>query len=115
MKYLTLVTINSTFNIMNANTWFLRLRGLLGRKLKENEGMLIEPCNSVHTLWMKYDLDVIYINKNNQIVKIIKKLKPWKLSVCGTAYKTLELPVGTADYIGLKVGDFLEFKKEEFK
>ena len=38
MKYLTLVTINSKFNIMYANTWFLRLRGLLGRNLKVNEG-----------------------------------------------------------------------------
>ncbi|MEL0656881.1 DUF192 domain-containing protein [Pseudoalteromonas issachenkonii] len=115
MKYLTLVTINSKFNIMYANTWFLRLRGLLGRNLKVNEGMLIEPCNSVHTMWMKYDLDIIYINKNNEIVKIIKKLKPWKLSVCTAAFKTLELPADTVDYIGLKVGDFLEFKKEEFK
>ena len=115
MKYLTLVIINSKFDIMHENTSFLRLRGLLGRNLKVNEGMLIEPCNSVHTMWMKYDLDIIYINKDNEIVKIIKKLKPWKLSVCTAAFKTLELPADTVDYIGLKVGDFLEFEKEEFK
>ncbi|XQF90274.1 DUF192 domain-containing protein [Pseudoalteromonas espejiana] len=76
MKYLTLLTTNSTFSIMYANTWLLRLRGLLGRELKINEGMLIEPCDSVHTMWMRYDLDIIYIDKNNQIVKIIQKLKP---------------------------------------
>jgi len=112
MKYLTLRTPNNKIDVMHANSWWLRLRGLLGRKLSADEAMLIEPCNSVHTFWMKYNLDIVYISSDNEIVKIITNMKPWSFSACRRANKTLELPANTANTINLKKGDKMKFEKE---
>ncbi|WP_024609560.1 DUF192 domain-containing protein [Pseudoalteromonas sp. TB64] len=111
MNKLTLIKNKNSFNIFHANTWLLRLRGLLGRKLNINEGMLIEPCNSIHTFWMQYDLDIVFLNKENKIIKIVENIKPWRLSACNKANKTLEFPSGTLSTSNFKEGDLLIFQK----
>ncbi|MCQ8876777.1 DUF192 domain-containing protein [Pseudoalteromonas shioyasakiensis] len=94
-------------NLFIANTWWLRLRGLLGRTLSENDGLLITPCNSVHMLGMRYAIDVIYLNKQNTIIKIVKNLRPWQFSACGKACKVIELSIKNGNTKTLKVGDNL--------
>lgn len=97
-------------NALIANTWWLRLRGLLGRKLEDQEGILITPCNSVHMVGMKYPIDIVYLNKENAIVKITENLRPWQFSACRQAHKVLELSTKNSETKTLKVGDTLRFE-----
>jgi uncharacterized protein len=92
-----------------ARSYFARMFGLMGRKtLAQGEALIIDPCSSVHTHWMRFAIDVIYVNKSNIIVGIDANLKPWRI---GKFYKhvqyVVELPAGTADNTGTLVGDRL--------
>ena len=93
-----------------ANTPLLRLRGLLGRSfLDQGEGLIIEPCSSIHTCFMRFPIDVLFLDNNNKIVLLANNLPPWRLF--GTLFKgkiALELPTGTVIKTETKVGDFIE-------
>lgn len=88
-----------------------RMRGLLNRSsLGKGEGLLIIPCNSIHSFFMKFNFDAVFLTKDNKVVHIIKNMKPWKLSpIIFSAYKTLELPSGVTDEAKLQINDILEF------
>ena len=95
-----------------ADNFFTRAKGLLGtRDLPEGHGLLIRPCNSVHMLGMSYAIDVVFLSKAMEIVRVIPELKPWRLSpVVKGAYQVLELPVGTISRHGLVPGNKLVVK-----
>ena len=95
-----------------ANNFFSRLKGLLGTKgLSKDEGIILDPCKSVHTFFMHYDLDVIFIDKNNTIVGFEPYLKPNRFSsYYGKAKKAIELPAGTIDEQTIALGQKLEFQ-----
>jgi uncharacterized membrane protein (UPF0127 family) len=77
-------------------------------KLVGAEGLLIDPCRSIHTCFMKYSLDIVFLSNENKIIKIIRHMKPWRLSwIYLSATKTLELPAGKLP-TDVKEGDFLE-------
>lgn len=80
-----------------ANPW-TRLRGLLARPPLAGdaaEGLLIEPCNSVHTFGMAYPIDLIFLDKNNCVVGLYESVAPWSFRVArGRARKTLEMMAG---------------------
>lgn len=101
---------NKQISVGLANTLWLRLKGLLGSKLENDKGLMIVPCNSVHTMWMAYAIDVVYLSQNDEVLKIITDLKPWRISGCKTAFKVLELNSGIAGELGLNVGDILIWK-----
>lgn len=89
-----------------ANTFFGRLKGLLGTKsLPYGAGLIIKPCYSIHTFGMAYSIDVLFVDKNNCILKIVANLKPGKTAACkGSAY-VVELPAGTVCKNNAAVGD----------
>jgi hypothetical protein len=98
-------------NILLAETFLSRLIGLMFKeKLVDADGLLIDPCRSIHTFFMKYSLDIVFLSEENKVIKIIRHMKPWRLSwIYFRAIKTLELPAGQLpSYI--KEGDFLEVK-----
>lgn len=80
-----------------ANTFFSRLFGLMGKKMfVKNCALLLSPCNSVHTFFMKFPIDVVYLDKDMNIVKVVKKMQPWKINFGGRRAKyVMELPAGT--------------------
>src|SRR5438876_6259023 len=84
------------------NPW-TRMRGLLGRKdLAPGRGLLIDPCSSVHMFFMRFPIDVVYLNKEDEVVRIATDLKPWRLSFGGKgAKRTIELPSGTLNRLGV--------------
>lgn len=92
-----------------ADNFILRLRGLMGRKrLPENTGLLLIPCNSVHMCFMRFAIDVVYLDKDYKILKIVKNLYPWiGLSMCRMAWATLELNAGEADRCDFEIGETL--------
>ncbi len=101
-------------NVQQTESWRERSRGLLGQPaLEKNEGLLITPCNSVHTFGMRYPLDIVYLDKKMRIVKINRSLSPWRLSISLRAAMVLELAAGRADELLLKFDDVLLWKSEE--
>lgn len=92
-----------------ANPW-TRLRGLLARKpLKPAaaEGLLIEPCSSVHTFWMNYPLDLVFLDRNNRVVGICENVAPWSARAARGARKTLELAAGSVGMFKPCIGEEL--------
>ncbi len=115
--------VNESNNKLLADRIFLadgfvaRFKGLMGReKLNPGEGMLLVPCNSVHTMFMRFSLDLVFLDKNNSVIKIKAELRPWKivLPVSG-AVKTLELPAGTIARSNTELGNILEIQMSEIK
>ena len=87
-----------------------RNKGLLGREqLAPGEGLWIIPCESVHTFWMKFPIDLIYLDRKNHIKKLRGSVPPWRLSACLSAHSVLELPAGTIRNTQTQPGDTLEF------
>lgn len=98
--------------VENANHFFRRFMGLMYRKsMADNHGLLLTPCNEIHTFGMKFDIDTITLSKDNMIVLIDSNIPPNKVrkKVKG-GYKVLELNSGMADKLGLNLGDVIEFK-----
>src|SRR5213079_245355 len=85
-----------------------RMRGLLGRDgLDPGEGMLINPAPSVMTFFMRFPIDVVFIDKARTIVKIVHSLRPWKTAGARGAAAALELSAGTAARLDLQEGTTL--------
>lgn len=93
-------------DVMVADSFFARLAGLMFRqKLPSATGLLLVPCNSVHMCFMRFTIDVVYIDKEYSIIKVVKNLKPWLgLSMCRQAWAALELNAGEAERCGCEVG-----------
>ena len=84
-------------NVRIADTYFTRLRGLLGKKkLERGEGLLLTQCSSVHCFFMKFTIDVVYLSKD-MVVLGTETIRPWRIGkwVRGTV-NTLELAEGAA-------------------
>jgi uncharacterized protein len=97
-------------SIDKADTSAARRTGLLKHTgLKEGEGLWIVPCESIHMFFMKFALDVIYIDRKLRVKKVVRNLKPWGMSICLSAHSVIELPVGTIDRTGTTKGDELRF------
>jgi uncharacterized membrane protein (UPF0127 family) len=95
-----------------ANTFWLRLRGLLGAApLQEGEGLILVGEKSIHTLFMAFPIDVVYVDKHYNIIRIDPNMAPYRLGafVSKSAY-ILEMPIGTIDRTSTQVGDQLEFE-----
>jgi uncharacterized protein len=88
-----------------AETMFTRLRGLLGRKgLAEGEGLLLRPASSIHTAFMRFAIDAVFIDRENRIVKVAAELRPWRMAACPGSRAVLELPAGEAARRGMRPG-----------
>jgi hypothetical protein len=92
-----------------ADTGQKRNKGLLGRKgLAEGEGLWIVPCESVHTFFMQFPIDLVYLDRKYRVKKVRHSVGPWRLSVCMSAHSILELPSGTIRKTQTQRGDTLE-------
>jgi uncharacterized protein len=91
-----------------------RRTGLLGHDSLENgEGLWIAPCEGVHTIGMKFPIDVLFLDRKRKVLKIRKDMKQWRMAACFRAHSVLELPAGIAEATGTSVGDQLEFEKHD--
>jgi uncharacterized membrane protein (UPF0127 family) len=87
-----------------------RNKGLLGREsLSPGEGLWIIPCEAVHTFWMQFPIDLVYLDSKKRIRKLRSDVRPWRLSTCLSAHSVLELPSGTIQNTRTEAGDTLEF------
>ncbi len=72
-------------------------------------GLWIVPCESVHTFFMRFAIDLVYLDRKNKVKKVRSAVGPWRVSACLTAHSVLELPAGTIRDTLTKAGDTLEF------
>lgn len=76
-----------------AENWWERCRGLIGRAAPApGEGLLIPHCNAIHTFFMRYPINAIFLDKHDQVVKKAENIRPWRLWVWGgfKAVKVIE-------------------------
>lgn len=101
--------------VLVARNWWLRTRGLLGRPAPaRGEGMLFPGCASVHTCFMAYPIDLVYLDRASVITKIRTNVRPWRFSAGDRASRhTLELAAGEAERLGLRVGERLTFDSDQ--
>ncbi len=97
-----------------ADTSASRCKGLLGRdSLSPGEGLWIIPCEAIHTCGMRFAIDIIYLNRQKRVCKLLKNIKPWRLSMCAFANSVLEVPAGTIEHTGTQKGDQLCFSSRD--
>ncbi len=95
-----------------ADTSSTRRTGLLKHeRLEPGEGLWIVPCESVHTFFMKFPIDLVYLDKRKKVRKVRHAVPAWRLSACLLAHSVLELPAGTVASSSTAVGDELVFEK----
>lgn len=96
-------------NALMANTFWSRLKGLLGRNtLPPEEALILQPCSSVHTCFMKFSIDVVFLDQQGQVVKSHENLPPWRFTpIVRNATTVVELPAGTIKAGDVKSGDTL--------
>lgn len=91
-----------------ATSWWQRAVGLLGTsRLPERTGLWIEPCASVHTIGMRYAIDVVFVDAAQRIVKLSPGKRPFGAAACRQAKAVLELGDGGIAVLALRVGERL--------
>ena len=93
-------------DLHRAEAFFSRLRGLMGKTITKDEGLLIRPCNSVHTFFMKMPIDVLFLNEDDVVIRKVSNMQQRRVSpiVRGAKY-AIEGHPGVFD--GVAVGDTL--------
>jgi uncharacterized protein len=94
-----------------AQTPLTRMRGLLGRtSLAPEEGVLLRPAGSVHTFFMRFTIDAVFLDRDLKVVAIAERLRPWRTAGKRGAKAVLELAAGESARRGVQVGDELELR-----
>ncbi len=91
-----------------ADTALARMRGLLGRRdLPHGEGLMLRPASSVHTAFMRFPIDAVFLDRDGRVLKVARGLRPWKTSARRKARAVLELPAGESERRGIEIGERL--------
>ena len=97
--------------VWHALSGWERTRGLLGRPaLQIGEGLLIGQCRLVHTLGMRYALDLVFLDNSGRVRKLVSNLRPGRMAGSFSAHQTLELAPGSLATLPLKTGDVLTWR-----
>lgn len=97
-------------SVVIADTYYTRLRGLIGRKVGELGGLLLRPCSQIHTCLMSESIDAVYLDRGGRVVDIEPDIAPRRLCRARKAKAVLEIPAGKAETLGIKVDDLLEIR-----
>jgi uncharacterized membrane protein (UPF0127 family) len=95
-----------------ARSFWARLRGLMFRAaLPDDGGLVIEPNNSIHTFWMRFPIDVIFVDRADRVVGVVAAMPPNRpYAGARRAYRTVELPAGSIAASATAIGDLLRFE-----
>lgn len=87
---------------------FARMKGLLGRAgLGPGEGLLLRPGGSIHTWFMRFPIDAVFLDEEMRVLRVATGVKPWRLAGCRGARAVLELSSGECERRGVRPGDRL--------
>jgi uncharacterized protein len=96
-----------------ADSFFRSLIGLMGRpNLEAGHGLWIIPCQSVHTFWMRFPIDVVFLDEHRRVIHLVEDLKPFHISRhLSKARSVIELPGSTIRTTGTQLGDEIQIEK----
>ena len=95
--------------IFQSRTFFERMAGLLVRPpLNSGEALYLAPCSSIHTCFMRYPIDIAFVDRDGRVLKTVSRLLPWRAAQCWRAYGALELRAGELDLRGIVVGKSID-------
>lgn len=99
--------------VERARTPWARLKGLLGRNaLREGDALCIEPCSSIHTFFMKFPIDALFLRRDGVVVRAVASMRPFRATrFYPSAAMVVELPAGTLARTGTREGDVLAFSE----
>jgi uncharacterized protein len=94
-------------NALRAADFLSRLIGLLKRNnLAKGEGLILDPSNSIHSFFMRFSFDAVFVDKEHKVIGLLRSFKPFRVSpIFLTSRLTLELPVGTINTSTTEIGD----------
>jgi uncharacterized protein len=82
-------------NMHRAKGFWQRLRGLMFFKsYPYDKPLLFEHCSSIHTFFMRFPIDVVFLDKDRRFIKTCKQVKPWRVCICFGSYYVIEMPAG---------------------
>ena len=85
-----------------------RRKGLLGRTgLEPSSALIIAPCFSIHTMFMRFDIDAVFVDDDGRAVKVVRDMGPWRIAVNPTAHAVVEMPAGSLRDRQVHIGDRL--------
>jgi uncharacterized protein len=91
--------------VRTADTAWTRMVGLLGRtELPETEGLLLAPAWSIHTWFMRFPIDVVFVDRDGVVVRVVEPMGPWRLVSERRAHAVVELAAGVARRLGIRAG-----------
>lgn len=96
-------------NVAEAKSFVARIRGLIGRpSIEDNETLWFDNCTSIHTCFMSFPIDVVFVDRNFKVKALYEEVKPWRLTLpVWGAQSVFELKAGKIKETQLKVGDQL--------
>ena len=114
---MTLVNISTQGLIANkvvlADDPFSRMKGLLGRaSFSDGEALIISGCHSIHMLFMRFAIDVVFVDRSWLVVGLVRGIRPFAFSpVFWKAFRAIELPSGSIARKGIEIGQKLFLEK----
>jgi len=97
-----------TLKVHRARGFAARLAGLLARaELRKGEALVLAPCRSVHTWFMPYAIDVVFVDRDRRVLAVASDVAAWRVLVCRAAHAALELRAGEAAVYGFVPGAVL--------
>ena len=85
-----------------------RNRGLLGRSgIAAGSVMIIAPCNAIHTFFMRFTIDIVFVDRQGHVLKLYRSVRPWRVRIALKAFAALELAAGSIDLVEIVAGDRL--------
>jgi uncharacterized membrane protein (UPF0127 family) len=95
-------------SVERAVTRATRKRGLLGRDgMPAGSALMIEPCPAVHTAFMRFAIDIVFVDRKGYAIKIVRNLGAWRIAVSPRAHAVIEMPAGSLEQVDLAIGDRL--------
>jgi len=97
-------------HVEQADTVWKRFVGLMGRQsIQQDHALLLDPCGSIHMFFMRFAIDVIFLDSQDKVVRIVRNLKPWRISAASGAKKVIEMAAGSLDD-SIETGDQLKLE-----
>jgi len=104
-----------SYRTFQATSFGDRLRGMIGRPFEQAgiDAMVFPSCSGIHTCFMTFPIDVIFLGAENTVLKTCPVCRPWRLAVrCSGAQSVIELPAGALEHTGTLPGDRLDMNAE---
>jgi uncharacterized membrane protein (UPF0127 family) len=102
----------TSFEVQFARGFLARFSGWMFRQpAQAGPGLWLAPCDAIHTLFMRFEIDVVFLDDERRVMLVDHRVRPWRMRACLGAQSVIELPAGRAMALGLAAGDQIETRE----